>query len=190
MEMQRKSRKLRPHIIPEFDNPVVIVRCDPLLDDIKVDELVQEALVRFEFVLGTFFRFLLIDIGNEDVLAYREYLVSSVKETMRTDQVNYAQTLTRNIATRKATVVNDWVVLHESAEQFRPKKVRQKLGEIKPKKAKSEDPSAVSKEELLTLNPAKLQQRMKQITGSGFPPGTDKGAMVAGILEALSNKAD
>lgn len=184
MSQPARKRLIRPNVINDFDNPYVQVKCDPTEDELDLDALIYQSLTRFEFILGTLFRVQLISLDGTTILAYREYMVTQVREEVRVDQMNFSQTMTRTVFHRKADPISDWHVFDERAASFR--KQRKKLGTPPAEVVK---PVLVNDEtDLDKLSPAKLQGKMKDLTGKGFAPGTSSDDMREGIREALKNK--
>lgn len=184
--MSRPSRKrvIKPTVINDFDNPYVQIKCDPIEDEVNIDILIQQSLTRFEFILGTLFRVQLVSLDGSIILAFREYMVTRVTEDVRVDDISHYQTITRTVYHREFQPIGEWFVFDDRASSFR--KSRKRLGTIsRPETAPPLSIPVSEEEDLETLNPAKLQAKMKALTGKGFAPGTTSDDMRVGIRAKL-----
>ena len=111
-----RPRYIRPTVQPEVDTPVVQLKCDPSEDEFDVDELIYQAVKRFEFQVGTIFYVQLVSLDMESVLACRQYIMQFVKGTMRTDELDFYRTMTRMVYDRKFEPMCEWMVFDERAE--------------------------------------------------------------------------
>ena len=149
------SRPLRPNVIAVFDNPVAQVKCEPDRDEINVDALLNEIMVRFEFGIGTSFDLQFLTMDGTKVLAMRRYFVSSAVESIVTLPMNFDQTMTRSVFHRMCVPISDWFIFDKVAEVLR-----------------SESAAADDDIDFENASPAVLQAFVKAKRGRGFRPGT------------------
>lgn len=157
------SRPLRPNVVTVGDNPVAKVKCEPDRDEVNVDALLNEIMVRFEFGLGTSFDLQFTTMDGNRLLAMRRFVVVVAFEDIVTSNVNFEQTMTKTVQRRMCMPISDWYIFDPVAEILRHDE-----GVI-------EDDNDI---DLDKANPTALQQFIKSKRGKGFPPGTSRADMI------------
>lgn len=157
------TRLLRPTVQTVADNPVAQVKCEPDVDDINVEQLLNEVLARFEFTLGTSFDLQFLDMAGENILAMRRYIVTKAVENIVTTGVAGNSTMTRTMQQRECQPIGDWHIYNEVANILKS------------------GLSGANSLDLENATPQELQAFVKAHRGKGFKPGTARRKM---ILEA------
>lgn len=163
------ARLIRPTVTTVTDNPIVQIKLDPAEDEVDLDALLQEVLIRFEFVLGTAFDFQFLNLQGTRVMALRRYVVTEVTEQVATSRMSHYQTMTKTIYNRRCEPIGDLIVFDETANVLRDR----------PRRRLSDEGTVLD-----NMTTAELQAHMKALTGKGFVPGTSRDTMIAAIREA------
>jgi hypothetical protein len=169
--LSMRNRQIRPSVVTTPDNPTVRVKCDPVEDELDINMLINQAITRFEFILGTSFDLQILNLDGTRILALQRFVVTMVRDNVVTSNVDHYQTMTKTMTKRTFSPIGEMFIFDETAASL--------LNGVDHKPEAAE-------EDIAGLSTAQLQSIMKNLTGKGFKVGTKREAMVERVAEEMA----